>query len=118
MANKSANTYIKILLGALFVAVIFGYAYFQSSFLADGPQFTLLEPASGTMFEESLVEIKGKVERVSTISLNGNTIFIDEEGNFSEMMLLSFGQNIITLEAQGKFERKITEVLELISDVK
>ena len=114
MRYKSANAYIKFLIGALFVGVIFGYTYFQSSFLADGPQFTLLEPSSGTMFEESLIEIKGTVLRVSDITLNGDPIFIDEEGNFSETILLLPGQNIITLEAQDKFERKITEVLELI----
>jgi len=114
MGHRSVNTYIKILLGVLFIAVIFGYTYFQSTFLADGPQFTFIEPSSGTIVEDSLVEIKGVVSRVSDISLNGNPIFIDEEGNFSEIILLSHGQNIITLEAQDKFERKITEVLELI----
>ncbi len=118
MLRKSANTYIKILLGVLFIAVIFGYTYFQSTFLAEGPQFTFVSPASGTIIEDSLVEIKGVVLRISDISLNGSPIFIDEEGNFSEMILLSPGQNIITLEAQDKFERKITRVLELVSDVK
>jgi len=114
MRHKSVNTYIKILLGVLFIAVILWYAYLESSFLADGPQFTFVTPTSGTIVEDSLVEIKGVVIRVSDISLNGNSIFIDEEGNFSEIILLSKGQNIITLEAQDKFERKITEVLELI----
>lgn len=114
MRSRSANTYIKYLAGALFVAVILGYAYFQSELLAHGPQFTFIEPASGTMFEEPLVNIRGKVERVSDITLNGDHIFIDEEGNFSEKILLSPGQNIITLEAQDKFGRKITKILELI----
>lgn len=114
MRVKSANTYIKISVGVLFLAIIFGYAYFQSGLLAEGPKFAFVEPPSGTMVEESLVEIKGVVLRVSDITLNGNPIFIDEEGNFSEMILLSPGQNIITLEAQDRFERKITEILELI----
>jgi hypothetical protein len=112
--RKSANSYLKILLGVLFIAVIFGYTYFQSEDFARGPEFTYLSPEGGTIFEDSLIEVKGQVLRVSKITLNGNPIFTDEEGNFSEAILLSIGQNIITLEAQDRFERKVTETLELI----
>ena len=114
MVFKSANWYLKVLFGLLFIGVIAGYTVLQSEDFIDGPQITILSPADGILFEEPLVRIEGRAERVAEITLNGSPIFIDESGNFDEQLLLVSGQNIITIEAQDKFERKVSKKLELL----
>ena len=114
MIKKSANWYIKLLFGLIFVGIIVGYVIFQSTDFVDGPLITISSPEDGILVTEPLVHIKGIAERVSEIRLNGNPIFIDESGNFDEPLLLVYGHNIITLEAQDKFERTISKELELI----
>jgi len=114
MSSRSANTYFKILLGVLFLAIILAYTYIESGDFSRGPEFTYVKPDSGTIFEGSLIEIEGNVKRVSEIELNSNPIFIDEEGNFNEQLLLSPGINIITLYAKDRFGRETEEILELI----
>ena len=114
MAVKSANWYMKVLLGLLFIGVIAGYTILQSEDFIEGPQITILSPAGGILQSEPLVQIQGKAMRVAEITMNGAPIFIDESGNFDEQILLAHGLNIITLEAQDKFERKVSKELELL----
>lgn len=109
-----STSLIKVLFGLLFIGVIAAYTIIQSEDFVDGPQITILSPESGILFEEPLVHIQGKAERVADITLNGNPIFIDESGNFDEQLLLVDGLNIITLEAQDRFERTVSKELELI----
>jgi hypothetical protein len=114
MAVKSANWYIRVLLGLLFVGVIAFYTVLQSEDFARGPEITILSPEGGILLSEPEVEVRGVAERVNEITLNGNSIFIDESGAFNETILLVPGINIITIEAQDKFERRVTETLELL----
>ena len=114
MAVKSANWYIKVLFGLLFIGILGFYTVLQSEDFVEGPQITILSPAGGILLEEPLVHIQGRAERVAEITLNGSPIFIDESGNFDEQILLVQGLNIITLEAQDKFERTVSKELELI----
>ena len=114
MKPKNANWYIKVLTGLLFIGIIAFYTVIQSEDFIDGPQITILSPAGGILLEEPLILIQGKAERVAEITLNGSPIFIDESGDFNEQILLVPGLNIITLEAQDKFERTVSKELELI----
>ncbi len=114
MKVKSANWYVRVFFGLVFVGVIAFYTVLQSEDFARGPEITILSPASGILLNEPLVEIQGEALRVSDITLNGNPIFIDESGAFSETILLVSGLNIIKVEAQDKFERKVSKTLELL----
>ena len=46
--------------------------------------------------------------------MNDRKIFIDQQGNFKEKILLSYGYNIITMKANDKFGRNTKKKLELI----
>ena len=114
MSVKSANWYARALIGLLFLGVIAFYTLIQSEDFARGPEIAILYPQSGILLSEPLVEIRGVALRVSDITLNDAPIFIDESGAFNETILLVPGLNIITIEAQDKFERRVTKTLELL----
>ena len=112
--NKDLHTYLKVA-GIIFLAVlIFGYASFQAKTIILGPVVEIHSPQNGASVEESLVEIKGQVKNISHISVNGNQIFTDNKGVFSEKLLLSYGYNIITIKVQDRFDREVEKKLELI----
>lgn len=114
MKIKTIHWYAKVLLGILFLAVIGVYAYAQTNDFAQGPEITISTPEGGTMIEDPLITVEGMVRRVAEVDLNGARIYIDEEGNFREYVLLVPGQNIITLHAKDKFGREVKEVVELL----
>jgi hypothetical protein len=96
------------------IAVILGYGVFQAKNLIAGPDIEIASPANGALLGESLVEIRGTAKHISFFTLNGDKIYTDETGAFKEKILLSYGYNIVTLEAKDRFGRKVTKTLELI----
>lgn len=100
--------------GTLAVLLIASYSIFEARFLIAGPSLTIVSPRSGDTVSSSRIEVTGVAENVSDISLNDRAIFIDGKGNFKEVLLLSYGYNILTLKAHDRFGRETLEILELI----
>lgn len=96
------------------VVLLVGYGFWQSSQFIKGPTILIHSPQTGQAFTEPLVEIEGQALRIAKLYLNDNQIFTDDDGFFSESLLLLPGYNILTLRAEDGFERETTETLELI----
>jgi hypothetical protein len=86
------------------------YILYQSWNVIEGPEITLAFPEDGAVLLDPYIEVVGVAENISFISLNDLPISIDERGNFSEMMLLAPGYNILKLYARDRFGKE-TEVL-------
>lgn len=112
--HTHSNKYAKIILIVLFAVGIVAYTFFQTKNIIQGPVITINSPENGSSSATSLVEINGAARNISYINLNGDQIFTDENGVFSEKLLLSYGYNIITMRAQDKFGREVKKTLELI----
>lgn len=105
---------LKILLIAFFVLIIVGYGLFQSQKIIKGPSIVVSSPTSGEVVHQSDVDIKGVAKNISSISLNDRPIFIDEQGVFSEKLMLYPGYNIIKLRAEDKFGSSVEKDLEIV----
>jgi hypothetical protein len=105
---------LKTILISFFVIFIFGYTFYEIQKVIFGPKLVILQPINGSIVSESLVKITGQSKNIQKISLNDRDIFIDEQGNFNEEILLSYGYNILTLKANDKFGRKTEKTLEII----
>jgi len=98
----------------LVMVIIVGYTFYQTKNMIYGPVLVISYPSSGMTMKNSLIEVRGFVKNASYITMNDNQIFVDEEGNFRENILLSEGYNVIEVNIKDKFEREKTEVLELM----
>lgn len=98
----------------VFFLLLVGYGLYQTKNLMLGPSIAIASPINGAAVAMNPVEVKGQAERIAFISLNGEKIFTDEQGNFSQKLLLNRGYNIIKLEAQDKFGRTIQKILNLV----
>ncbi len=112
--TRTAHFYLKTLLITFLAVVILSYAYYQSRNFIRGPQLSIEAPINGSVFSDPYIEIKGKAENISKITLNERAIFVDEEGVFLEKMLLAPGYNIFKIEVEDKFKRTNTKFLELV----
>jgi hypothetical protein len=109
-----SKKFAKIIGIIIIVIVIVGYSFYQTKNMIYGPVLVISYPSSGMTMKDSLVEVRGFVKNASYITMNDNQIFVDEEGNFKEKILLSDGYNVIELSIKDKFEREKTEILELM----
>jgi len=109
---------VKLLSKGLAIGIIFiivaGFTYLKTQDFLEGPRIEISSPVNGTTVTDSLLEIEGQARHISFLYLNDSKIFVDEEGNFNESLLLYPGYNIITLRASDQFEREITKQLEII----
>ena len=105
---------VKIGLAGAFLTLIGSYAAFELQDLVNGPQIAVASPQNGATLSRSLVEVAGVAQNVSDISLNGKKIFITEEGAFSEKLLLSYGYNVITIQATDRFGREVERQIEVV----
>ncbi|MFA5842011.1 MAG: hypothetical protein WC835_03585 [Candidatus Paceibacterota bacterium] len=106
--------FLKIGFIAIILVVVFGYGYFKIRNLLLGPTISVSEPINGQIFASSTISIRGLAKNVSSLSLNDRPIFVNEKGDFSEIMALSPGYNIISLKGADKFGKKTEKTLELV----
>jgi hypothetical protein len=112
--RKSGSDYLKLYSIIFFSILIIAYFIFNFRIFIAGPEIIVTSPQNGETTDKDLVEITGKAENVDFISLNDRSIFLDNDGNFKEFLLLSSGYNIIVIKAQDKFKRSISKKLEII----
>ena len=107
--RDSRLTYIAL---AAFFLIIIGYAYFEARGLLFGPSITVTSEV--TEVHDPLIRIAGKADRISSLSMNGKTISVTEDGVFEEQYLLAEGYNRIVLDAKDKYGRTSRKVIEIV----
>ena len=104
----------KLTIIVLVVVLVLVYAFFNTRLLIAGPKVEVFDLNNGQIIESDLVEVNGKAENISFISLNGRQIFLDQENLFKEKVLLSNQITTISLYAKDKFDREIKKEIVLI----
>ncbi len=105
---------IRIAIISLLLLLLVGYTAYEIQRVAYGPRINITSPKNGALVSDSLVEVTGIAQNIKDISLNDRKIFIDEKGNFSESVLLSYGYNVLTMKASDKFGRETEKIIEVI----
>ena len=113
--KKDAKFYLRLTLYFALAISIIAYSYLRTRDLVRGVSIVIYEPLNYSAFVQSAVEIKGKITKSTAVFLNDRKIFLDEEGNFKETVLLSPGYNIVTVRANDRFQRELQKKLELVN---
>ncbi len=101
------------LLIILFILLI-SYSLYQARALLVGPQVSITRPLDGDTVENSMITIEGKARNIAWISLNDRQIFTDEEGWWSEKLIVSSGISIMTVKARDHFNRTTEEKITIV----
>ena len=114
MSRRETKFYLKTIAVVFFLLILFGYGGYEVWNYATGPKITVFAPKNGVVVNESLLVIEGQVKNAKKITLNDRPIVIDEAGNFNEKILLSYGYNVLTLEAEDRFGKKDERELQIV----
>lgn len=91
------------------IVIAIGYGIFESRFFIKGPEIEIFEPENGADVKDSLLSIRGKAERINLLRIDGEQVLLDNQGFFETKILLSEGNNIISVFGRDKFDREIEE---------
>jgi Glucodextranase, domain B len=118
-ANRTATLrLIRIGLIAGAALLIMLYAIWRSFGYIRGPRIEIFQPINGSAVSSSTVTIIGRADRINSLSLDGETVFIDEAGDFKETLVLQPGLNIFTFVAKDQFGRTTQDQLQLVGTLK
>ena len=108
--NLSFRQWIYLIVGILFAL----YCLFQARFLILGPQVWIYSPQDGGVVAEPAVTLEGQARNAAWISLNDRPIFTDEEGLWSEKLIVSSGVSIMTVKVRDRFGREKQKSIRII----
>ncbi len=93
--------------GSALVGVIaFLYIVFQVFAINKTPALAINEPQNDAVISGTSVNVAGKTEPGITVTLNGQNVFVDPDGNFHTTVGVAPGQKELKVEAVNKFGKK------------
>lgn len=97
-------------LGTLALLVLVSlYVLYQGRLILTGPEITLIDPPP-IVQHDRVVDLSGRAQNITKITLNGREIYTDENGYFKEAVVLENGYTIATLEATDRYGRMTSVV--------
>lgn len=105
---------LKIALACTVFILFIGYGVFEARKVIEGPEITVISPSTGGTVTDKLVTLKGTTKNVKTLTMNGRILYIDEQGNWSERLMLPPGYNIIELEGVDRFGNKTRQKIDVV----
>ncbi len=99
---------------ALSILIIVFYAVWRSLDYARGPQIEIFWPLDGSTATTTIVTVIGRADRTNSLSLNGQDISVDQQGRFTETVIVFPGMNMLRLSATDQFGRTTSTVLDIV----
>lgn len=96
-------------IAAIILVLVLLYGVVEALPLLRGPALSITSPTDYASIVDGYAHIEGVAKHTETLMLNGGPLLIDEQGRFSTALLLPAGGAILTLTAQDRFGRHVTE---------
>lgn len=99
------------------VVIFIIYLALQYFSILQSPKLEVVIPEDNAQTTIPIVKVAGKTDKEATISVEGNLIGVDQDGNFQTEIKLDTGKNIITVIASKKLspKAKIQRTVRLIN---
>ena len=98
----------------LLALLLTSYSLLQARFMILGPQIWVDSIRDGETVEGSVVTVAGRAKNVAWLTLNDRQIFTDEEGHWSEKLVVSKGASFISVKAKDRFGHEIYKNLQVV----
>lgn len=80
------------------------------------PTLIVESPAASGMTHESTIEVFGRTDPEAAVVINGQSVFVNEDGQFRESVDLTIGRNTIEVSAVKKRGKETTVVREVVRE--
>ncbi|MCF7815490.1 MAG: hypothetical protein K9M10_00200 [Candidatus Pacebacteria bacterium] len=104
ISETTLGTSIRVIGGILLLVLLALYIQFQARNIILGPTISLTGEYVPIQHERSIV-LSGDAHNVVKLTLNGNEIHTNQDGGFTQMLVLENGYTIMSLNAQDRFGR-------------
>ncbi len=94
----------------------FFYIVFQVFAINKTPALTITEPKNDAVISGSSINVAGKTEPGIVVSINGQNVFVDQNGDFHATIGVAPGQKELRIDAANKFGKHAEQVLALRVD--
>lgn len=94
-----------------FIGLGFFYLYRELSIFISNPRLAITSPANNFSTEEKTVAVEGITEKDAKLFINDQPTIVDENGKFSEKLILQSGLNTVTIRAINRFEKESKKVI-------
>lgn len=101
------KTVVSLIILGLFIFLV--YLTYQYLILIGPPSLVLKTPKINQIIDSEIVEVAGTTDPQATLSVNGQLVILDKEGNFDFKLPISQGENKILVQAIGK-SKKISQI--------
>ncbi len=100
--------------GSVTISVIaFFYVVVQVFAINKTPSLEILEPKNDAVINGTSVSVSGKTEPGIIISINGQNVFVQNDGTFHTTLGVAPGQKELKVEAQNKFGKQSTRIVSM-----
>ena len=93
----------------ILLLTFFAYLWFEYRFLVGPPTLNILSPQNNITVESQSIEIKGKTNPETKVTINDQEVSVDTIGNFSQEIKLNENINKIIITAVSKFNQTAKE---------
>src|SRR6185295_20334249 len=98
--------------GGVLVAVIaITYLAVQVTAINRTPHLEVNEPQNDMVIKDSSVTVAGKTEPGTSISINGQNVYVGNDGGFKATLGMATGQKELRVEAHNKFGKTAVQVV-------
>ncbi len=112
LVHLTPGRFIGLIVSAL-VAVFLLYLGGQYFHIGKAPPLLLTSPMNQQIVAEGRVVVEGKTDPDTTVSINGVSTIVRDDGRFYEQVPLESGVNKITITATSRFGKTTSEVREV-----
>ncbi|MBW6440897.1 helix-turn-helix domain-containing protein [Patescibacteria group bacterium] len=105
---------ITLFFSILVIAIIGYYLWYQISSFSSTPYLFVANPLNDRIISDAHLQVSGQTEEDIVVKINGEDIYVDPMGYFSETIYLKPGNNKIEIEAINKFNRITSEIRNII----
>lgn len=95
-----------LVLTGLFVFLTLAYLVWQVLAINRAPNLKILSPQDQAILKNLSVEVSGQTDPGITVSVNGQEIFVDNQGGFKTTLGLSLGPQEILVVAKNRFDKQ------------
>lgn len=95
------------ILSVVFILIFVFTFFFARQYLSfsSAPPLEVFSPKEGQVFKDK-VEVFGKTDKDATVKIDGTLVTLSGDGNFKEEIVLPRGENVVTIEAANRQEKK------------
>ncbi|MBU0598637.1 helix-turn-helix domain-containing protein, partial [Patescibacteria group bacterium] len=101
---------IKIILIVFIISACLTYVGFEITEIFSPPELVVLEPDNNLSTTQNSITVSGTTDPEAQLTINGKQTYLDEKGEFIEVINLNEGVNKIIIKSVKKRSKEVTEI--------